>query len=90
MTVYDMCPGPVATSIGQDAPVIGPFIVAAMAWVFPSRHEAALPVLRLALDPHYDSVADGGGGEVHHHMVRNKQQQQQQQQQQHYLLPADH
>ncbi len=70
MTVYDMCPGPVASSIGKDTPVVGPFIVSAMALVFPSRHEAALPVLRLALDPAYESVAAGGGGEVHHHMVR--------------------
>ena len=100
VTVYDMCPGPVASSIAQDTPMIGNAIVWMMRKVFPSkyvrspsvtnrmaecvtihlcfflnqtlisRYEAALPILRLALDPSYEHIV----GEVHHHMVRPQEQ----------------
>jgi len=71
VTVYDMCPGPVASGIARGTPVIGPAIVWAMDKVFPSKFEAALPVLRLGFDPAFESIAEGGGGEAHHHMVRS-------------------
>jgi NAD(P)-dependent dehydrogenase (short-subunit alcohol dehydrogenase family) len=64
--VYDVCPGPVASEIGREAP---PAVARALSFllrmVFPTPAEAALPVLRLAFD---ESFAVDRGAPVHHHM----------------------
>ena len=47
ITVHDVCPGPVASSIASRVPVLGPLVTWLLSACFPSRFEAALPVLRL-------------------------------------------
>ena len=47
VTVHDMCPGPVASSIASHVPVLGPIVTGILGALFPTRFEAALPVLRL-------------------------------------------
>mmetsp|Transcript_21336 Transcript_21336/g.49802 ORF Transcript_21336/g.49802 Transcript_21336/m.49802 type:complete len:226 (+) Transcript_21336:883-1560(+) len=66
LTVYDVCPGPVASDIARDTPLLVAWAVAAVLhMMLPSAAEAALPVVALAVDP---AFAFGRGAPVHHHM----------------------
>lgn len=51
ISVVDVCPGPVASEIARDAPLVGALVQWGMRLAFPSPTQAALPVLELAVQP---------------------------------------
>jgi len=67
ISVFDICPGPVASDIARDAPWWLAWLVKhTLAFTFPSPFEAALPVVALAVED--IETLPGGGRAVHHHM----------------------
>lgn len=65
--VFDVCPGPVASEIARDLPpLLARLIAAALARLFPTPAEAALPVVALAVEP--IGALPAPAEETHYHM----------------------
>ncbi len=67
LVVLDICPGPVASDIAQGLGVITDVVTKLMAWTFPTRFNAALPIVRMLVDEKYAALSG-----KHFHMAEQR------------------